>query len=145
MILHILPCLLLACTLSAQDLQSFLAPNLADGFDFPVGDADGKAGYQDQGTKRRYKNWIVKESVVDALGLEAQETWNGSGGGKTAANQPVHALAAGTVTELKNDEVWLEHRFLENGQPQHIQIGFAGIHACNLKPVAWDRQITSVM
>ena len=134
MISRLLPCLWLACTLSAQDLQPFLAPDLADGFDFPVGGADGKAGYQDQAPKRRHKNWIVKESVVDALGLEAHETWSGSGGGNSAANQPVHALAGGTVTELKNDEVWLEHRFLENGQPQHILVGYAGIHACHLKP-----------
>jgi len=94
MIFRILPCLLLACTLSAQDLQPFLTPDLADGFDFPVGGANGKAGYQDQATKRRYKNWIVKESVVDALGLEAHETWNGSGGGTLTMKHLLYAEAA---------------------------------------------------
>lgn len=132
--LHFLPVLFLACTLSAQDLNSFLAPDLADGFDFPVGGADGTAGYTDPSTKRRHKSWSVSEKVVDALGLEARETWNGSGGADTVANQPVYALAAGTVTEVKDGEVWLEHRFLDNGQPQHVLTGYAGIHDCTLKP-----------
>ncbi len=131
---RILPWLFLACTLSAQDLNSLLSPNLAGGFDFPVGGADGTAGYKDQATKRWHKKWSVSESVIDALGLESHETWNGIGGSDTAANQPVYTLAAGTVTEVKNGEVWLEHRFLDNGQPQHVLTGYAGIHACTLKP-----------
>lgn len=130
---HILPWLFVACTLSAQDLNSLLAPDLADGFDFPVGGGDASAGYKDLATKRWHKKWNVSEAVIDALGLEAHETWNGSGGGDTDANQPVYTLAAGTVTEAKEGEVWLEHRFLDNGQPQHVHIGYAGIHACNLK------------
>lgn len=122
-----------SCSLSAQDLTPFLAPDLADGFDFPVGGADGTAGYTDLATKRRYKSWKAEASVTDALGLEAQETWNGSGGGDTDANQPVHAIAAGTVTEVKDGEVWLENHFLENGQPQHVLTGYTGICACELK------------
>ncbi|WP_395747070.1 L,D-transpeptidase family protein [Prosthecobacter sp.] len=126
----------LLCTsaLSAQDLTPFLAPDLADGFDFPVGGADGTAGYKDLATRRWYKSWKVDETVIDALALEARETWNGSGGGETDANQPVHAMAGGTVTEVKDGEVWVEHRFLENGQPQRVLTGYAGIHHCDLKP-----------
>lgn len=134
MSLRFLSWLFLACTLSAQDLDSLLAPDLAEGFDFPVGGADGTSGYTDLATKRRYKGWSVSETVIDALGLEAHEAWNGSGGADTDANQPVYALAAGTVTEVKDGEVWLEHRFLDNGQPQHVLSGYAGIHACTLKP-----------
>lgn len=134
MILRFMPWLLLACTLSAQDLNSLLAPDLADGFDFPVGGADASAGYKDQATKRWHKKWSVSESVIDALGLEAHETWKGSGGGDTVANQPVYSLAAGAVTEVKDGEVWLEHRFLDNGQPQHVLTGYTGIHDCTLKP-----------
>ena len=130
---RILPWFFLACTLSAHELDPLLAPDLADGFDFPVGGADGTAGYTDLATKRRYKSWSVSETVVDALGLEARETWNGSGGGDTDANQPVYALAAGTVSEVKDGEVWLEHPFLENGQPQRVLTGYVGIHACNVK------------
>ena len=132
--LSFLPWLFIGCTLSAQDLNPLLAPDLADGFDFPLGGADGTAGYTDAATKRRHKRWSVSETVVDALGLEAYETWNGSGGGDTDANQPVYTVAAGTVTEVKAGELWLEHHFIDNGQPQHVLIGYAGIHACNLKP-----------
>jgi L,D-peptidoglycan transpeptidase YkuD (ErfK/YbiS/YcfS/YnhG family) len=132
--LRFLPWLFLACTLSAQDLSSLLAPDLADGFDFPVGGADASTGYKDQATKRWHKKWSVSEAVIDALALESHETWNGSGGGDTDANQPVYTLAAGTVAEVKDGEVWLEHHFLDNGQPQHVLIGYAGIHASNLKP-----------
>ena len=134
MLSRILVCLVFACTLSAQELTAFLAPDLADGFDFPVGGADGDSGYTHPATKRRFSKWKTNKSDIDALGLEAHETWNGSGGGDTAANQPVHSLAAGTVTEVKEGEVWLEHRFIENGQPQQLLVGYAGIHACNLKP-----------
>lgn len=132
--LRILFCLLCTCALSAQDLTPFLAPSLADGFDFPVGGADGSAGYKDLATRRWYKGWKVDEVVIDALALEAHETWNGSGGGETDAGQPVHAMAAGTVTEVKDGEAWIEHRFLENGQPQCVLTGYAGIHQCDLKP-----------
>lgn len=131
---RILPWLFVACTLSAQDISSILAPDLADGFDFPVGGVDASAGYKDLATKRWHKKWSVSETVIDALGLEAHETWNGSGGGDTDANQPVYTLSAGTVTDVKDGEVWLDHRFLDNGQPQHMLIGYAGIHACKLKP-----------
>jgi L,D-peptidoglycan transpeptidase YkuD (ErfK/YbiS/YcfS/YnhG family) len=133
MSLRFLPWLFMAFTLPAQDLTLVLAPDLADGFDFPVGGADGKAGYTDQSTKRRYKSWSVSKTVIDALGLEAHETWNGSGGGDTDSNQPVYAVAAGTVTAAKDGEVWLEYRFLENGQPQRVLVGYAGIHGCTLK------------
>lgn len=134
MILRLLLGLFLAYPLPAQDLSSLLAPDLADGFDFPVGGADGTAGYRDQAAKRRHRNWSVNETVIDVLGLEAHETWKGSGDGNTAVNQPVHALAAGTVEDVKNGEVWVEHRFLDNGQLQRILIGYGGIHACDLKP-----------
>ncbi|MFZ2279043.1 MAG: L,D-transpeptidase [Prosthecobacter sp.] len=134
MIWRILPWLFVASTLSAQDLSSVLAPDLADGFDFPVGGADASAGYKDLATKRWHKKWSVSETVIDALGLEAHETWNGSGGGDTAADQPVYALATGAVTEAKDGEIWVEHRFLDNGQPQHVLVGYSGIHACTLKP-----------
>lgn len=131
---RILLALFLASTLSAQDLSVLLAPDLTDGFDFPVGGVDGTAGYTNPSTKRRYKNWRASEVVIDALALESRETWTGSGGADTAANQPVYTLAAGTVTEVKDSELWLEHRFLDNGQPQHVLIGYTGIHASELKP-----------
>lgn len=134
MIFRALLGLLFTCAVSAQDLSSLLTPDLADGFDFPIGGADGTAGYTDLATRRRHPSWRVDGTVIDALHLEAQETWNGSGGGSTDANQPVHAMAAGRVVEVKNGALWLEHHFLDNGQPQHSLTGYIGIHECTLKP-----------
>jgi hypothetical protein len=48
--------------------------------------------------------------------------------------QSVHAMAEGHVIEVKGGEVWLEHRFLDNGQPQCVWIGYAGIQECSLQP-----------
>ncbi|WP_395748116.1 L,D-transpeptidase family protein [Prosthecobacter sp.] len=129
MTLRLLLSLLLTCTLPAQDLTPFLSPDLADGFDFPVGGPDGTASYTDASTQRRYKKWTVNENIIDALALESHETWTGIG----TANQPVHTLAAGTVTEVKDNELWLEYRYLENGQPQHLLVIYTGIHDATLK------------
>lgn len=126
--------LLCASSLPAQELGLLLAPDLADGFDFPVGGAEGTSGYTDVATKRRHKSWHVDGGEIDALYLEARETWNSSGGADTDANQPVHAMGAGRVVEVKSREVWLEHRFLINGQPQHALTGYTGVQECTLKP-----------
>lgn len=132
--LRLLLGLLWVSSLPAQEVDLLLAPDLADGFDFPVGGMDGTSGYTDVATKRWHKSWRVDDGEIDPLYLEARETWNGSGGGDSDANQPVHAIAAGRVAEVKDREVWLEHRFLINGQPQHALTGYAGIHECTLKP-----------
>lgn len=110
-----------------------LSPELADGFDFPVGAKDGTGGYIDLQTGRKHRGWRTENAQIDALNLEARETWNGSGGGASDAGQPVYAMAAGRVVEITPDEIWLEHRFLDNGQPQTVRIGYRGIDGCPLK------------
>lgn len=107
--------LCLAHVIHGQDLAPMLSPDLADGFDFPVGEADGKG-------------WRGTNVVVDALNLESVES------SSFKPQQSVHAMAAGHVIEVKSGEVWLEHRFLDNGQPQCVWIGYAGIRECVLKP-----------
>lgn len=107
--------LCLAHVIHGQDLTQILSPDLADGFDFPVGEADGKG-------------WRGTNVVVDALNLESVES------STFKPHQSVHAMAAGHVIEVKSGEVWLEHRFLDNGQPQCVWIGYAGIRECSLKP-----------
>ncbi|MEQ1750972.1 MAG: L,D-transpeptidase, partial [Prosthecobacter sp.] len=107
--------LCLAHVIHGQDLTQILSPDLADGFDFPVGEAD-------------VKGWRGTNVVVDALNLESVES------STFKPHQSVHAMAAGHVIEVKSGEVWLEHRFLDNGQPQCVWIGYAGIRECSLKP-----------
>lgn len=107
--------LLFAGIVGGQDLTPMLSPDLADGFDFPVGEADGKG-------------WRGTNVVVDALNLESVES------SSFKPQQSVHAMASGRVIEVKGGEVWLEHRFLDNGQPQCVWTGYAGIRECILKP-----------
>jgi hypothetical protein len=115
MIFRILLGLCFASIIHGQDLVPLLSPGLTDGFDFPVGEADGKG-------------WRGTEIVVDALNLESVES------STFEPRQSVHAMAAGHVIEVKSGEVWLEHHFLDNGQPQCVWTGYAGIQECSLKP-----------
>ena len=137
MLRHLLYFVLGTCSL-AQEPPSFvigewMRTDLADGFDFPVGGADGTAGYQDLGSKRHHAGWRSDGVVIDALHLETSEVWNGRGGGSTDAEQPVHALAAGSVVGIEDGAVWLEHRFLDNGQPQRLLAGYSGIVGTKLQ------------
>src|SRR5262245_52097436 len=96
-------------------------PGLADGFDFPAGNSDGAGTYVNKATGKKYQGWKVTGKPGEADGDETHtgEAWNGSGGGATDAGQPVFAIAAGTVSEVKDSPrgvaVVVEHRFLENG------------------------------
>lgn len=106
--------LFFAGIVGGQDLAPMLSLDLADGFDFPVGEADGKG-------------WRGANVVVDALNLESVES------SSFKPQQSVHAMAAGCVMEAKSDAVLLEHRFLDNGQPQCVWIGYTGLQGCVLK------------
>jgi L,D-transpeptidase catalytic domain len=114
MILRVIIGLLFTSILSAADLAPLLDAELADGFDFPIGDGNGKAARNTQFT-------------VDALNFTATESF------PCKVMQPVFAMAAGRVIEVKESAVWLEHRFLDNGQLQHVRALYAGIQACTLK------------
>lgn len=124
----------LACVCPAQDIHDLLSPQLADGFDFPLGGADGSGGYTDQATGKKHRGWRGDVSQVDGLYLQALQTWQGSGGGSSEVGQRVHAIAAGFVLEVMPDQIWLEHRFVENGQMQSVRAGYAGVHGSELKP-----------
>ncbi len=119
--LHLLLFTLTACTPApAQEpppTQTAPAPDpwahlpLADGFDFAVGPPDG-TGYRDaQGF-----------GVNNHLG----EDWNGLGGGDTDLGDPVHAIAAGVVTEAWDhwagwgQVVRIAHRFRESDGRERV-------------------------
>lgn len=137
MLRHLLYFALGTCALGQEPphvaMDEWMRMDLADGFDFPVGGADGTAGYQDLSSKRHYAGWRSDGAVIDALHLETNEVWNGRGGGSTDAEQPVHALAAGSVVGIEDGTVWLEHRFLDNGQPQRLLAGYSGIVGADLQ------------
>lgn len=135
--------------------KKLLDPGLADGFDFPAGGPEGKAPYTSQTTLRKYSGWKVTfrpgEPEADSAQRHTGEAWNGSGGGATDAGQPVFAVAAGTVTDVKDTPrgpaLTIEHRFLENGGLRTVWSISAGLADVKLKagdPVKRRQQIGTI-
>lgn len=116
-------------------------PGLASGFDFPAGGPEGNAPYLSKATRRKYAGWKVTgkpgEAEADSDRHHSGEAWNGSGGGATDAGQPVCAIAAGTVLEIKDTPrgpaVIIEHRFVENGALRSVWSVSAGLSDLTLK------------
>jgi murein DD-endopeptidase MepM/ murein hydrolase activator NlpD len=100
----------------------------ADGFDFAVGDANGRGSYQDLATGTSYNGWYIATQFNEeySLGIHTGEDWNGSGGGNTDLGQDVHAVANGLITFAENcGRLWgnviiIEHRYYENHEPRKI-------------------------
>ena len=63
------------------------ATSACSGFDFPVGPPDASGYYDAQ-----------PFGINDHLGSD----WNGDGGGDTDLGDPVHAIAAGVISEATN-------------------------------------------
>jgi hypothetical protein len=109
-------------------LEKYLNPNLSDGFDFPVGNPDGKGEYVSKTNGETYPGWYkaVRFGEEYSLGLHPAEDWNGSGGGNTDLGQPVFAIAKGKVIFAKDiygswgNVVIIEHQFLENAKIKTI-------------------------
>src|SRR5262245_12361597 len=78
-------------------LQSEIRP--ADGFDFPIGDPDGKGSYTDKATGKTHNGWYIATRFTEkySMGIHTGEDWNGGGGGDTDLGQDVFAVANGRV------------------------------------------------
>lgn len=111
----------------AIQIQQFLDPQLADGFDFPVGDANAKGSYQAPNGKK-YNGWYIATKFAEEypLGIHTGEDWNGNGGGDTDLGQPVYSIGHGRVIYAQmasgpyGNIVVIEHYYLENGQRKRI-------------------------
>lgn len=101
----------------------------ADGFDFPLGDADGKGGYTDKATGQRYSGWGVSVHFGQyySYGIHPAEDWGGSGPSLSDLGQPVHAVASGKVAfadfcgRLFGNVVMIDHVFYENAEKKTIR------------------------
>ncbi|MBN2493491.1 MAG: peptidoglycan DD-metalloendopeptidase family protein [Deltaproteobacteria bacterium] len=123
----------------AEYLRTEIPP--ADGFDFPVGDPDGRGSYEDRAGKTHH-GWYVALAFGEKfrLGIHPGEDWNGKGGGSTDAGQPVCAVAAGKVIyaepsgALWGRVVMIQHVYYENHERKRIRSLYAHLGEIRVKP-----------
>lgn len=119
----------------------FTPASSADGFDFPVGDPDGKGSYTDRATGIKYPGWSVATKFGEhySLGIHPAEDWNGTGGGDTDLGQDVHAVANGRVVYAQNfGQPWgnvivIDHVFYENDQRRTIRSLYAHLSEAHVQ------------
>jgi murein DD-endopeptidase MepM/ murein hydrolase activator NlpD len=118
----------------ADPFESYLRAEfpVADGFDFPVGDSDGRGAYLDPASGRSYDGWYVATRFGErySLGIHPGEDWNGTGGWNTDLGQEVHAVAAGRVAfsgdcgRLWGNVILIDHVFYEHESRRGIRSAY---------------------
>jgi len=116
---------------TSDAFQTYLTTGIppADGFDFPVGDRDGKGSYTDAADGTVHHGWYVATTFCEhySLGIHPGEDWNGRGGGNTDLGQPVYAAGAGKVIHAGDAAapwggvVVLEHLVYDNHRKRRLQ------------------------
>ena len=114
--------------ISATIREQLFDPLLCDGFDFPLGNVNGKGPYTSLKDKKTYPGFYIATHTGEKypLGIHTGEDWNGLGGGNTDEGLPVHSTAKGIVIAAGNYEkpwgniVMIEHRYSENGQVKKV-------------------------
>jgi hypothetical protein len=128
---------------TADPFAAWLAADfpVADGFVFPVGDADGRGPYTDLRTGRSHKGWYVATGFGEryALGIHPGEDWTGTGGGDTDLGQNVRAIANGRVAfaqhlgGLSGSVVMIDHVFYENHDRREIRSVYVHLRDFSVK------------
>jgi len=77
---------------------------LCHGFDFPVGNTDGKGTYTSLLDGKKYKSWqvTVPFAINYSLGIHPAEDWGGTGPSDSDLGQPVFSIAKGVVVDAKD-------------------------------------------
>jgi murein DD-endopeptidase MepM/ murein hydrolase activator NlpD len=122
-----------------QYLKTEIPP--ADGFDFPLGDADGKGGYTDKASGKRYSGWAVSVHFGQyySYGIHPAEDWGGSGPPSSDLGQDVHAVANGKVAfadfcgRLFGNVVMIDHVFYENVEKKTIRSVYVHLHDIHVR------------
>jgi murein DD-endopeptidase MepM/ murein hydrolase activator NlpD len=110
----------------------------ADGFDFALGDPDGKGSYTDKATGKTHNGWYVATRFAEkySMGIHTGEDWNG---GDTDLGQDVFAVANGRVVFAENcGRLWgnvviVEHVFYENHQRRKIRSLYAHLQTIKVR------------
>lgn len=105
----------------------------ADGFDFAVGDRNGKGSYKDKTTGNQYPGWYVATHFADiySYGIHTGEDISGTGPPASDLGQEVHAVANGKVAfadfcgKLWGNVVMIDHVFYENNEKKQIRSVYA--------------------
>ncbi len=125
-----------------EGLEALLDPLLADGFDFPVGDPDGKGRYTSTLDGAVHDGWYVAVDTAESysVGIHTGEDWNGNGGGHTDRGQPVHAVASGCVLSAQDEgALWgntvvVSHRYLDNNVVKRVDSLYAHLDTLTVEP-----------
>lgn len=96
---------------------------IVNGFDFPVGNPNGKGQYTSKTDGKTYDSWYNATKFAEkySLGIHTGIDLNGTGGGDTDKGQPVYAISKGIIEVAKNfgspwgNVVIIKHKYLENG------------------------------
>jgi murein DD-endopeptidase MepM/ murein hydrolase activator NlpD len=113
----------------------------ADGFDFAVGDKDGKGAYEEKATGSRYPGWYVATHFADiySYGIHTGEDWSGLGPPASDLGQNVHAVAIGRVAfaefcgKLWGNVVMIDHVFYENNERKSLRSVYAHLHEIKVR------------
>lgn len=72
---------------------------LCSGFDFPVGNVDGKGPYTSSLDGKTYDSWQVSVpfGIYYSLGIHPGDDWGGTGPSDSDLGQPVYAVSKGVV------------------------------------------------
>jgi murein DD-endopeptidase MepM/ murein hydrolase activator NlpD len=108
----------------------------ADGFDFAVGDREGKGPYEDKVTGVQYAGWYVATHFGDnySYGIHPGEDWSGLGPSNSDRGQEVHAIAIGRVAfadfcgKLWGNVVMIDHVFYQNHEKKAIRSVYAHLN-----------------
>src|SRR5215813_3955977 len=128
---------------SQNPFDNFLHADVAtaDGFDFPIGNPDGKGSYTDKATGKTHNGWYVATRFTEkySRGIHTGEDWNGNGGGDTDLGQDVMAVANGRVVFAENcGRLWgnvviIEHAFYENHERRKIRSLYAHLQTIEVR------------
>jgi murein DD-endopeptidase MepM/ murein hydrolase activator NlpD len=122
-------------------INDYLDTLITDGFDFPVGNTDGKGKYTSLTTGKVYDSWYIATKFAEnySLGIHTGIDLNGTGGGDTDLGQPVYSIGKGMVIEANDfgapwgNVVIVKHKYLENGHIQYCFSLYAHLHKITIQ------------
>lgn len=113
----------------------------ADGFDFAVGDKDGKGPYQSKSNGQTYSGWYIATHFPDkySYGIHTGEDWSGLGPPESDLGQDIHVVANGRVAfadfcgRLWGNVVMVDHVYYENNERKSIRSVYAHLHEIKVR------------